>query len=116
MSGLGRASDALLALTSAVGLALAILAYTNPDSGVSGSAGALLVCGASAALLIAAAIFLLRPAMPMPLWRTLEVLAVLGALCSVFAGYMLMQAWFTVAMLLVLLATVGHFGRDRRLA
>lgn len=116
MRTIGRSSDWLLLVTSLLGLMAATIAFFWSQSGVSGSIGALIVCCAAAALAVAALIYIAAPGMPRWLWRTLEVLVLLGALLTAFASYLLMQTWLTVAMALAVVFAAGHFFRGHRSA
>lgn len=105
MSG-KRVADLVILLAGVVGLALSIYAYTWPRGGVSGSAGALLVCFGNAALIIAAALFLLSPAADRRFGGVGTVLLALGAAGTALAGYMLMWpaiAWAGVVALVAAL-------------
>lgn len=94
------AGDGVMAVCSAIGLAVSIYNYFQPD-GVGGSGGALLVIVSSA--LILAASFVRRLASQG--WRiTLGVLLFLGILGTGFAAYML-EAWLLLG--LMALAMIG---------
>jgi hypothetical protein len=95
------AGDGIIAVCSAVGLAVSIFNYFQPD-GIGGSAGALLVI-ASSALILAAS--LVRRLLASPGWRiTLGALLFLGILGTGFAAYML-EAWLLLG--LMALAMIG---------
>jgi hypothetical protein len=94
MSG-KRLADLVILLAGLAGLALSIYAYTWPHGGVSGTAGALLACFGHAALIVAAALFLLSPAADRWFGGLGTFLLVLGAAGTALAGYMLM--WPSIA-------------------
>lgn len=88
-----RWNYAVPVLSSLAGAALAIWAYLAPESGVSGTAGALLaLLGATATTLGGLILMLGRPR----LW--LLALAVLAAILTALAGWFLMQWALAIVM------------------
>lgn len=89
-----RWSYAVPVLSSFAGAALAVWAYLGPESGVSGTAGALLaLLGATATALGGMILMLGRPR----LW--LLALAALAAILTALAGWFLMQWALAIVML-----------------
>ena len=106
----------LALLLSLAGLGFALYELLSPRSGTTGTAGAMLVTGATALLALAAAILAF---MRLPGWLAGLLLALLliGAAATAAAGYFLMANYLVAAMLGVLLAglaaTLGGRSRDR---
>lgn len=101
-----RWTHGLVALTAAVGAALAAYAYFTPTSGVDGTAGALSALIGAVAVVIGALIAGLRA---VPGWgrTTLNVLLVLGTVLTGLAAWMLMQHAFLVAMAVSFFCTLA---------
>lgn len=88
---------ALVAALAAVGAVLGALAYFGAETGVDGTAGALLALIGAVAVGLGAALAAWRH-LPRGGLTPLNVLLVLGTLLTAFAAWMLMQYAFTAAM------------------
>jgi hypothetical protein len=89
----------LVILAALVGLGISLYGYLTPLTGITGSFGALLVCVASAALILDGLF----------LWRVRRgahtfwlVLGFLGASCTLVAAYFL-HAWFLMGAMVIIL-------------
>lgn len=78
----------LLAAAAALGLAISIYIYLTPESGVTGTPGAVLVI-VSTALLLAAALLLVWDGMPRWLRVVFVVLAAVDLIGTALAGWLL---------------------------
>ncbi|HWL80916.1 MAG TPA: hypothetical protein VNR89_08185 [Roseomonas sp.] len=94
----GRWAALLVALAALVGLGLSLHGYLTPLTGITGSFGALLVCIASAALILdGLLLWLLRRRGARVFWL---LLGFLGAICTFAAAYFL-HAWFLMVAMAV---------------
>lgn len=88
----------LVMLAALVGLGISLYGYLTPLTGITGSFGALLVCIASAALMLDGLfLWLVRRRGVRVFWL---VLGFLGAICTFAAGYFL-HAWFLMGAMAV---------------
>jgi drug/metabolite transporter (DMT)-like permease len=107
-----RRAYALVAAPAALGVFLGAAAYLGDDTGVDGTAGALLALFGAAAVTVAALVAIAP--MPRGLRTTLNVLLVLGAVMTAFAAWMLMQPLFAAAMAASALGLVAALAVPRR--
>ena len=84
-----KAVSAAFALIAAISTAVAVWKYLDSASGISGSAGCLLVGLGTAALLIAACIIAVMPNGPRWIFITLSLLAALDIVLTAIASYFL---------------------------
>jgi len=103
----------LYIVATAVALGFAIWALSDGSSGVEGTLGAWAVTVGVALLLLAG---LLRIAVKMPRWLgiTFEVLIVLGLAGTIFASWLLMQPWLTVALVAAAVADALRLSARRK--
>lgn len=97
-----RTPYVLVLLPALAGAALGAFAYLSPNTGVDGTAGALLALAGAAAVALGALLALL-PAVRGWARGLLGVLIGLGAALTAVAAYFLMQYAFAVAMALAVL-------------
>lgn len=104
----------LVAAPAAVGAALGALAYFGEDTGVDGTAGALIALVGAVAVFAGALLALSGPQSRG--WRTtLDVLLALGSVLTAFAAWMLMQYAFAAAMALSAVGlAIAILGTSRR--
>ena len=101
-TGAQRLGPTGLVIAALVGLAISIYHYVTPMTGVTGTAGALLVVVSSLLLSVAGIVlFLLHHGWVAALVR---VLAVLGSVGTLLAAYFLHEFWLMAAMVVALLA------------
>lgn len=109
-----RLGYALVAAPAALGAILGAFAYFGTETGVDGTAGALLAMIGAIAVAVGALICMA----PLPRWLriTLNVLLVVGSILTGFAAWMLMQPLFAAAMAASVLGLVAALARPRRRA
>ena len=107
-------SYALAAVPAVVGVALGLVAFLTPVTGVTGTLGAALALGGAVAVTMGS-LLAMAPSLRGPLRGTLAVLIALGAALTAVAAWFLMQEAFAVAMVLTFAgALFAPFIRPRR--
>jgi hypothetical protein len=106
-----RAGSLLMAIASGVGLVIAGAGYLSPDSGITGTPGALLVVGSSLALLIAALLLPVLAARGDWLHGLFIVLCVLGLLGTGIAAWFLELPLLVAAMVVAAVGLAMHLMR-----
>lgn len=90
----------LMAVPAVVGLALAVMAFVNRSSGISGTPGAgLAILGMAALTLAAILVGRLRPG---KLRTFVTVMILIGGLLTLICAWFLMQGWLMLAVALTL--------------
>lgn len=100
-----RTSYILVLLPALAGAALGAFAYLGPDTGVDGTAGALLALIGAVAVSLGALIVMMAEPRGWA-FRTLVALMGLGAVLTAVAAYFLMQYLFAAAMVLAVLGLI----------
>lgn len=95
-----RVGPATLTIASLAGLGVSLFHYLAPMTGVTGTAGALLVVGSSLLLALAGIVLFVRRSGGFAL--LLRILASLGALGTMAAAYFLHEFWLVAAMAVAL--------------
>ena len=98
---------ATLAIASVAGLGVALFHYLAQMTGVTGSAGALLVVGSSTFLTLVGSV--LFSGKYGRFGTLLRLLALLGTLGTIAAAWLLHEFWLVAAMVVALLAIVMDF-------
>jgi hypothetical protein len=103
-----------LAVVSLLSLVLTIYNYFNPNNGIHGTAGALLVIVSTALMLVASVVIAVRWARPRWVRILLEVLILLDIFGTGFAGYMLESWILLVLMAIALIGWIVHVAAPAR--
>lgn len=109
------AGSVLLILSSLIGFAIALYYYFMPMTGVTGTAGALLVVVST--LLLALGGFILLKVRAGVVATTVRILILLDALGTITAAWFLHEFWLVAVTIIALLGAIIDFAsaqRDRK--